>query len=88
MSHYWKFNQLLIAGLLTLWAVVTFGVPYFATDLRFKVFGAPFSFWMAAQGALLVYLAIVGFYGWAMNKFDAKRPNDLALRSDTKAGNG
>jgi putative solute:sodium symporter small subunit len=88
MSRYWKLNQWLIAGLLTLWAVVTFGVPYFALDLRFKVFGAPFSFWMAAQGALLVYLAIVGFYGWAMNKFDAEQPDDLALRNGAKAGDG
>jgi putative solute:sodium symporter small subunit len=88
MSRYWKLNQLLIVGLLTLWAVVTFGVPYFALDLRFKVLGAPFSFWMAAQGALLVYLAIVGFYGWAMNRFDAKQANDLAVRSNAKAGDG
>jgi putative solute:sodium symporter small subunit len=72
---------------LLLWLAVTFGVPYFALDLRFKMFGGPFSFWMAAQGALLVYLAIVGFYGWAMNRRDAKRASDLMQTGDANTHN-
>ena len=88
MLSYWKLNLLLIASLLLLWAVVTFGVPYFAVALHFKIFGGPFSFWMAAQGSLLVYLAIVGFYGWAMNRWDAKQLKDSAQTSQTEANHG
>jgi putative solute:sodium symporter small subunit len=88
MSRYWKRNQRLIAGLLLLWAGVTFGVPFFAVHLHFKIWGSPFSFWMAAQGALLVYLAIVAYYGWAMNRLDARLQNEGALRSGEKALNG
>lgn len=70
MLHHWKLNRRLTAVLLLLWAAVTFGVPYFALDLRFAWFGAPFSFWMTAQGTLLVYLAIVACYGVVMNRMD------------------
>jgi putative solute:sodium symporter small subunit len=88
MLSYWKLNLLLIASLLLLWAVVTFGVPYFAVSLHFKIFGGPFSFWMAAQGSLLVYLAIVGLYGWAMNRLDAKQLKNSAQISQTEANHG
>jgi putative solute:sodium symporter small subunit len=68
----WSWNLRLIALLLLLWVSVTFVVPYFALDLRFVLGGWPFSFWMAAQGALVVYLAIVAVYGWLMNRRDAQ----------------
>ena len=68
--RHWKFNKRLTLALLLLWASVSFGVPFFAVNLRFPWLGAPFSFWMTAQGTLLVYLAIVACYGWAMNRRD------------------
>jgi putative solute:sodium symporter small subunit len=70
--RYWRTNLSLTATLLSLWFVVTFGVGYFARDLSFDFFGWPFSFWMAAQGAPAVYVLIVGFYAWYMNRLDAK----------------
>ena len=39
-------------------------------SLSFNFFGWPFSFWMGAQGALLVYGLIIGFYAWYMNRLD------------------
>ncbi len=72
-SNRWRYTKRLTAALLLLWAAVSFGVPYFALDLRFNWLGAPFSFWMAAQGALLVYLAIVAVYGLVMNRLDAQQ---------------
>lgn len=41
---------------------MSFVVPYFARWLRFTFLGWPFSFYVAAQGALLVYLLIVIVY--------------------------
>ena len=32
------------------------------------VAGWPFNYWMAAQGAVLVFIAILAFYAWAMNR--------------------
>jgi len=69
---YWRKTLTVTAWLLGVWFVVTFGVSYFARVLDFKFFGWPFSFWMGAQGALLVYGLIIGFYAWYMNRMDAK----------------
>jgi putative solute:sodium symporter small subunit len=73
MDSNWKSNRRLTSALLLLWAAVSFGVPYFATHLRFKWFGAPFSFWMTAQGTLVVYFFIVACYGFLMNRFDSQQ---------------
>ena len=69
--QYWRKNRIVIAALLLVWFVVTFGVSYFARSLNFTFFGWPFSFLMGAQGALGVYVAIIGFYAWYMNRLDA-----------------
>ena len=69
-SIYWRKNRIVIAVLLLIWFAVTFGVSYFARALQFSFFGWPFSFWIAAQGALLVYCLIIGFYAWYMNRLD------------------
>lgn len=68
--RYWRKNLVVTALLLLVWFAVTFGVSYFARALSFTFLGWPFSFWMGAQGALLVYCLIVGFYAWYMNRLD------------------
>jgi putative solute:sodium symporter small subunit len=47
-------------------------VSYFARDLNFTFFGWPFSFWMGAQGSLVVYCLIIWFYANYMNKLDVQ----------------
>lgn len=69
---YWRGNLRLTAGLLALWFGLTFGCVFWAGELNFSLFGWPFSFWMAAQGALLVYCAIVWAYAWIMGRRDAE----------------
>ena len=71
-SHrqYWRKNLNITAILLGVWFVVTFVVTYFARDLNFNFFGWPFSFWMAAQGALVVYVLIIWYYARYMNQLD------------------
>ena len=71
------------AVLLLLWVAVTFVATYFARDLQQRVFGTwPLGYWIAAQGAVLVFIGIVVVYGWAMNRFerqDAERKAAQAL---------
>ena len=55
-QRYWQKNLRITAILLAIWFVVTFVVGYFARDLNFNFFGWPFSFWVGAQGALIVYV--------------------------------
>lgn len=71
-ARYWQTNLRLTAALLAVWFVVTFGVSFYARELDFRFFGWPFSFWMAAQGALLVYGLIIAGYAWYMNRLDER----------------
>lgn len=68
--QYWQKNLRLTAVLLAIWFVATFGVAYFARDLNFTFFGWPFSFYMAAQGSLIIYVIIIWFYARTMNRLD------------------
>jgi putative solute:sodium symporter small subunit len=70
--QYWRSNLRLTAGLLLIWFVVTFVVSYYARDLSFSFLGWPFSFWMGAQGSLVVYCLIVWFYAWYMARLDIR----------------
>ena len=71
-SHrqYWRKNLNMTGLLLVIWFLVTFGIAFFARELSFNFFGWPFSFWVAAQGALIVYMVIIWFYARAMNRLD------------------
>ena len=51
-QEYWGKNLRITGILLGIWFFVTFVLAYFAKALTFKFFGWPFSFWVAAQGAL------------------------------------
>ncbi|MGV3573466.1 MAG: DUF4212 domain-containing protein [Ramlibacter sp.] len=68
--EYWQKNLRITGILLAIWFVVTFVVSYFARQLNFSFFGWPFSFWMGAQGALVIYVAIIGYYAYYMNRLD------------------
>lgn len=70
-AAHWQRTRRLTGMLLALWLATGFGTVFFARDLaHLSVFGWPLSFYMAAQGALLVYLAIIGGYAWRMRRLD------------------
>lgn len=62
----------LTAALVALWAGVTVFFPWLALELPDTVAGFPLGYWVVAQGALLVYLAIVVVYAVAMERLDAR----------------
>ncbi len=68
---YWGRTRRLTGGLLLLWAGLGLGVHYFARELSFSFMGWPFSFWLAAQGSLLVFAILIAFYAWAMERLEA-----------------
>ena len=50
-----------------------------ARDLQALVIGGwPLGYWIAAQGAVLVFIGIVVVYGWAMNRFERQDAERLA----------
>ena len=75
------------AGLLLTWFVASFGVVFFARDLQALFPGWPVAFWYAAQGALLVFVAIVVVFARSANRregpdaeFDTEAFRRLTLR--------
>jgi putative solute:sodium symporter small subunit len=67
---HWRANRRLTALLLALWFTVSFVLPFFARELSGAFFGWPFSYWLAAQGALVVYVLIVWIYSLRMRRID------------------
>lgn len=67
---YWRRTRLFTAVLMLVWFLVSFVATYFARDLDFEFLGWPFSFWMAAQGSMLVFGLIIGVYERGMNRLD------------------
>ena len=70
-EEYWSRNLRITAILLSIWFVATFVASFFARELNeIVIFGFPLGFYMGAQGALIVYVAIIGYYAWYMNRLD------------------
>ena len=71
-AGYWKANIRIIVVSLIIWALVSFG---FGILLRPMLAGIPvggtdLGFWFAQQGSIIVFLALIFFYAWRMNKLD------------------
>ena len=70
--EYWSANLRIITICLVIWAVVSFG---FAIILRpllsgIGVGGTDLGFWFAQQGSIIVFVALIFFYAWRMNRLD------------------
>ena len=69
--QYWRKNLRLTGILLAVWFVVSFVIVWFARDLQSVTFlGFPLSFYMGAQGALVIFVVLVGYYAYRMDKLD------------------
>jgi putative solute:sodium symporter small subunit len=78
-AAHWARTRRLTALLLALWLATGFCTVFFARDLaHLSVFGWPLSFYLAAQGASLIYLAIIGAYAWRMRILDRMFARQLA----------
>ena len=71
LARHWRRTRVLTAVLLLVWFGVSFVTVFFAAELRQRFFGWPLGFWIASQGALLVFLLVVVVYAWAMGRIDA-----------------
>lgn len=68
--EYWGKNLRVTGILLCIWFGVTFVLPFYAKEVTFKFFGWPFSFWLCAQGALVIYCLIIWYYARHMDHLD------------------
>ena len=71
---YWRANLSILAILMSIWFVVSFGCGIlFVEPLnQIKLGGFKFGFWMAQQGSIYVFVALIFVYVRQMNKLDRK----------------
>ncbi|WP_426107179.1 DUF4212 domain-containing protein [Massilia sp. TSP1-1-2] len=76
---HWRRARRVTMLLLLTWFGATFCTVFFARELSaLTMFGWPLSFYLAAQGVALVYLAIIGVYAIAMDRLDRRFARRLA----------
>jgi putative solute:sodium symporter small subunit len=72
-AAYWKENSRLIMILLAIWFVVAYIPPLFINQLnQIVIAGFPLGYYMGSQGSLIVFVVLIFYYAFAMNKMDAK----------------
>ena len=77
-NAYWQANVRLILISLVIWALVSFGFGIILRPLLagISVGGADLGFWFAQQGSIIVFLGLIFFYAWRMNKLDREHGVD------------
>jgi putative solute:sodium symporter small subunit len=70
--EFWLRLRRLTLRLLLCWLLITVLPIWFARELaRINFFGWPLSFYLAAQGVILGFLALIGLYAWSTSKLEA-----------------
>jgi putative solute:sodium symporter small subunit len=69
---YWKANLRVLATVLIIWFVVSYGFGILLVDVlnNIRFGGFQLGFWFAQQGAIYAFLILIFFYAWRMNRID------------------
>ena len=72
LEEYWQKNLRLLAGLLAVWFLASYGCGIIFADALngIRLGGYKLGFWFAQQGAIYVFIAIIYAYIYKMNKLD------------------
>jgi putative solute:sodium symporter small subunit len=71
IDAYWKANLRLIVTLLIIWFAVAYIPPLFVNQLNTIVIaGFPLGYYMASQGSLIVFVVLIFYYAFRMNRLD------------------
>jgi len=71
-AAYWRANLKLMAVLLAIWFIVSFGAGVIFADFlnQFRIFGFKLGFFFAQQGAMYVFVLLIFYYAWKMNRLE------------------
>lgn len=71
-KEYWKRNLRILAVLLTIWFVVSYGFGILLVDQlnAIRIGGFQLGFWFAQQGSIYVFIVLIFYYVYAMNNLD------------------
>lgn len=76
---YWKANLRIVGGSLVVWFLVSYGAGILFADAlnsMVSIGGTGLGFWFAQQGSIIVFLILIAFYAWRMNKLDREHEVD------------
>jgi putative solute:sodium symporter small subunit len=73
-NAYWAANIRIITISLVVWFICSYGLGIILRPMLagISVGGTDLGFWFAQQGSILVFIALIFFYAWRMNKLDAE----------------
>ena len=72
LTEYWQKNLRLLAILLSIWFLVSYGCGILFVDQlnQFQIGGYKLGFWFAQQGAIYVFVLLIFIYVYRMNQLD------------------
>jgi putative solute:sodium symporter small subunit len=70
--QYWSTNLRIITWSLVIWALcsLVFGIILVEPLNAFSIGGYKLGFWFAQQGSIYVFIMLIFFYAWRMNRLD------------------
>ncbi|MFB2974788.1 DUF4212 domain-containing protein [Microseira sp. BLCC-F43] len=71
---YWRANIALIRNLLLIWVFVSLGCSILLVQPlnNLKLGSIPLGFWIAQEGAIYLFVALIFVYAYQMDKIDRK----------------
>ena len=81
---YWKANLSLIIKLLIIWFTVPFlgGIVFVDVFNQVNLGGYPLGFWLAQQGSIYLFVALIFYYAKKMSDLDDQYDGDIGNDSD------
>jgi putative solute:sodium symporter small subunit len=69
---YWQANLRILLGCLIVWFVVSYGFGIIIAEQlnAITIGGYKLGFWFAQQGSIYIFLVLIFYYVWRMNKLD------------------
>ncbi len=71
-AAYWRANLRLVAICMSVWFVCSYGFGILLVEQlnEIRVAGFQLGFWFAQQGSIYIFVVLIFFYAWRMNKID------------------
>ena len=82
--RHWRRNLQLVAMLLTVWFIVSYGCGILWVESLNEVTlgGFPLGFFFAQQGSILVFIVLIAIYCVSMDRLDRKTRRDTQAPED------
>jgi putative solute:sodium symporter small subunit len=69
--RHWTRTRNLTIGVLVVWFIFSFIIPWFARELNaFTFIGFPLGYYMIVQGSLIVFVVLIFFQNWKQDQID------------------